>query len=328
MRKLLKLQALMLMLLLLAAITSCKKDDDNGDGGDNPSQTNYRLKESVSTGDEKGSTKDVYSYDNDKLSLIMEYTGSEGNWSENNKTEYSYPSDNSFEELTYMGSEGNWTMSGKEVVTYGNDGWQSDVMYQYTGSDWSMTEKIVYSYTNGKITKEEAFVYYSGQEENEYKYIYNYAGDVPSTVQRYTWTNGDWEDAGKDTLYFSNGKLTKVESKFMQEGLEMTLQQNIEYSGDMITKITMKYGYGGTWLDAGTITFTYDEHNNMIKFEQTSDFYSYSETMTYEEGNSNLALITGEPGYMSFYGIGFASKSFNKINKEMKAAVLSALSQR
>ena len=330
MRKNLKLQALMLALLFLAAITSCKKDDDNGGGGDNPSQTNYRLKESVGTGDGKENTKDTYSYDNDKLSLEMNYTGSEGNWSENRKSEYSYPSDNSFEELIYMSSNGEWLPTFKNVISYGNGGWLSNIGYSYTGSDWSMSSKTVYSYTNDKITKEEAFSYISGQEQNNYKYIYSYVGDVPSTVQRYSWDWADetWQDAGMDTLYFSNGKLTKVESNITQDTIEMTMQQILEYSGDLVTKITMKYGYGGIWIDAGTINFTYDEHNNLIKFEETGDFYNFSETMTYEEGNSNLDLIRGDPGYTGFYGMGFASKSYNKINNAMKAAVLSAISHR
>ncbi len=331
MRKLLKFQTVMLSLLMLAAITSCNKDDDDngGGGGDDPAGTNYRMTESVSTEEGVETYKDVYSYDSDKLSMVMEYNQpTKGDWAEDSKTEVSYPTDNSFELLTSAYSNSSWIPTGKEVVTHQNGVWQSDVYYDNNGADWEMNEKIEYTYSNGKITKEEGFVYYTGQQENEYKYIYSYVGDVPSTIDRYMWAEGNWEGSGKDTLTFSNGKLTMVETNMSMQGVSIIAQSVYEYSGDNVSKITIKYNYGGMWMEIGTISFTYDEHSNMIKLESTGEYMAFSDSFTYEEGNSNWALISGTPGFFSFYGMTYSSKSFQKINKEINKIALSVLSQR
>jgi hypothetical protein len=329
MKKLLRLQSILMLLLFFVAIAGCKKDDDdNGGGGDNPAQTNYRMKEAVYAEENVESSKEVYSYESDKLSQVIEYTQpTKGDWVESEKTEVSYPSDNSFEMLTSNYASGDWNPSEKEVVTHQNGIWQSYLTYDYVGSDWSMTEKIEYTYSNGKITKEEAFVYPAGQEENEYKYIYSYVGDVPSTIDRYMWTDGNWEGSGKDTLTFSNGKLTLVETNMTMEGVSIILQSAYEYSGDNVSKITIKYNYGGMWIDFGSIIFTYDEHGNMISLVGSGQYMNYSDTFTYEEGNSNWALISGTPGFINFYGMGY-SKSFQKVNNQINKIALSVLSQR
>jgi len=329
MKKLLRLQSILMLLLFFVAITGCNKDDDdNGGGGDNPAATNYRMTESVSTEEGVETSKDVYSYESDKLSQVVEYTQpTKGDWAEDSKTVVSYPSDNSFEMVTSDYLNGEWSLSEKEVVTHQNGVWQSDVTYSYMGSDWLMNEKIEYTYSNGKITLEEGFVYPAGEEVNEYKYVYAYDGDVPSTVDRYAWTDGAWESAGKDSLIFSNGKLIAVETNMTMEGMTILVKSEYEYSGDNISKITIKYNYGGMWMDAGAVVFTYDEHGNMIKLEGSGQYMNYSDTYTYEEGSSNWALINGEPGFINFYGMGY-SKSFRKVNNEISKVVKSVLSQR
>jgi len=330
MKKLLRLQSILMLLLFFVAITGCNKDDDDngGGGGDNPAQSNYRMTESVSTEEGVETSKDVYSYESDKLSQVVEYTQpTKGDWVEDNKTVVSYPSDNSFEMVTSDYLNGEWSLSEKEVVTHQSGVWQSDVTYSYLGSDWLMNEKIEYTYSNGKITLEEGFVYPAGEEVNEYKYVYAYAGDVPYTVDRYTWTDGAWENSGKDTLTFSNGKLITVESGISMEGVSIIAKSEYEYSGDNVSKITIKYNYNGIWMDAGEIVFTYDEHGNMIKLEGSGQYMNYSDTYTYEEGSSNWALINGEPGFINFYGMGF-SKSFRKVNNEINKIAYSVLSQR
>ena len=328
MKNLLRLQSILMLLLFFVAITGCNKDDDdNGGGGDNPAQTNYRLKESVSTGDEKESIKDVYSYESDNLSGIMEYTGSEGNWAESEKTEVSYPSDNSFEMITSNYAEGDWNPSEREVVTHQDGAWQTYLTYDYMGANWSLTEKIVYTYSSGKITKEEGFVYPGGQEQNEYKYNYTYVGDVPSAIDRYMWSNENWESIGKDTLTFSNGKLISVQTNMEIEGMPIIMKSEYEYSGDKVSKITVKMKYGEMWVDFETVVFTYDEHGNLTTMSGSGEYFEFSDTFTYEEGNSNWALINGMPGFINYYGMGF-SKSFQKINNEVNKIALSVLSQR
>ncbi len=313
-----KLKSIVLLALLFLAVVSCKKDDNNNGGGDNPSGTNYRMTESISTGE--GSIKDVYSYDSDKLSLVMEYTQStKGDWAEDNKTEYSY-TDNSFEMLTSDYYDGEWELGEKEVITHNNGQWQSDIVYEYNGADWMTDSKVQYTYTNNKLTLEEGFWYDDGAEQKDYKYIYSYVGDTPSTVMRYTWVEGNWLDAGKDTLTFSNGKLANIIYDMSIEGMTYKMKSEFQYAGDVITSIAMSMYMNDVWTSIGTITFTYDSNGNMIKEEATGQYFNSSTTYTYEEGNSNWALIGGDPE-SNFYGAGYILPVMAKSNSEINKIV-------
>ncbi len=320
-----------MLLLFFVAIAGCKKDDeDNGNsgGGDNPAQSNYRLTESVSTEEGVEPSKDVYSYDSDKLSQVIEYTQpSKGDWVEVSKTVVSYPSDNSFEMVTSDYINGEWSLSEKEVITHQNGLWEMDMVYEYNGADWVSESKAVYTYIDNKISKEEGFEYFDGEMENEYKYLYSYVGDTPSAVEKYQWDDGDWLFTGKDTLTFSNGKLAKFESSYLVEGTEILVKYEYSYTGDLASSISISYYMYNMWINAGTISFTYDEHNNMIKMDATGEYLSFVDTFTYEEGSSNWALINGKPGFFYFYGMEYAKLS-GKINNEISKVVKSVLSQR
>ncbi len=314
----------------MATIMSCNKDDDdNGGGGDNPSgQSDYRLTESISSEGGQETTKDVYTYDGEKLAHVMEYkTVAKTEWNQDNKTEVSYSSDNTFEMITSNYSSSDWVPAEKEVVTHQNGFWQTYMVYTHNGAEWVSSKKTDYTYSDGKITLEEGFQYIGEQVENEYKSVYSWIGDVPSSVEKYAWIEGEWQNSGKDTLTFSNGKLSVVETTTSDEGFEIIMKSEYSYTGDNVSSITMSSYYAGNWMEIGTITFSYDEHGNMTKMESSGGYMNFIDTYTYEEGKSNLSLIASNPGLGNFFYYGFVLKSNVNINNRIDEIFSSALSQ-
>ena len=171
-------------------------------------------------------------------------------------------------------------------------------------------------------------MYNDGQTVNDYKSVYSWVGDVPSAVERYTWIEGAWQNNGKDTLTFTNDKLSKVEINMTVEGMEIKAKSEYQYSGDLLSSITMSYYFNGTWMNVGTITFTYDEHDNMIKLESSGQYMNSSNTFTYEEGKSNLTLVSGNAGLADFYYYGISFKSSPNFNTQMEKLFSQVLSQR
>jgi hypothetical protein len=281
----------------------CKKDsdDDNGGGGDNPSGTNYRVKESIDLEDNVETNKDVFTYEGDKLSSVMSYVPQgKTEWETDSKSEVTYPDANSFEIIDSDYSNGNWSLDSKEVVTMANGLWQTDMNYYHNGSDWVSKYKTVYSYNSGKIVKEEEFLFNNGTMENKTKTLYSWVGEVPSDALNYDWEDGNWIPNSKDTLTFSNGKIVELK-QFDYETNQYFIKLEIQYVGDAISAMIISVNMGGgVWTNAGTFSFTYDSNGNLTEQEITSSFLPATRvTYSYEEGKGNLSTFMANTGWFN-----------------------------
>jgi len=296
-----KFYAFALLITGLLFSYGCKKEDggdDNGGGGDNPSGSDYRVKESISSEDNVETDKDVFTYDGEKISSVLSYVSpGKTEWETDSKSEITYPDANSFEMLTSDYNGGNWALAEKEVVTLQDGLWQTDMNYIYSGTDWVPDYKTEYSYNSGKIVKEEEFYYDGGEMMNQTKILYSWAGDAPSTAENYSWEDGDWVLTTKDTLSVTNGKIVEIK-QFDYESGQYFMKMELQYIGDAISSIVFSVSFGGIWTEAGTFLFTYDGNGNLTKQEITGAFAS-STTYTYEEGKGNASLFAPNTGWFN-----------------------------
>lgn len=299
--------ALLIGGLLFSVGCSKDSDDDDDNGGDNPSGTNYRVHESIEYEGNVETSKDVFAYEGEKLSTVTSYEPQgKTEWEMDSKSEISYPDANSFEILSSDYDGGEWELDYKEVVTVQDGLWLTDMEYYYNGSDWISDYKTEYSYNSGKIVKEEEFWFDGGEMFNETKILYSWVGDTPSAAENYEWQEDVWVAVSKDTLIFSNGKISELK-QFDYETSQYFLKMEFQYIGDDVSSIVFSVNFGGIWTNAGTFSFTYDEHGNLTEQEITSSFLDSSRiTHVYEEGIGNVSSFSPNTGW---YDISLPFKS-------------------
>ena len=297
--------------LLVAGIlfsAGCNKDSDD-DNGDTPSgQSDYRVIESISYENNVEDYKAEFTYDGEQLSTVLEYvTFAKDQWSLDAKTEITYSGNNSYEMVYSVYDDGSWELDSRDVINHQDGLWQDHMEYFHDGADWISAYKTDYTYNSGKIVKEEYFEYVDGEPINDMKTIYSWVGDSPSAAEHYSWEIDEWIAETKDTITISDGKVIKVEM-FMYEMNDYVFKMEFQYVGDVVSSIVMYYNLMGTWTNAGSILFTYDEHGNMIEEEITGEF-SYRETYTYEEEKGNISLFYVNTGW---YEMPYIGKSGSK----------------
>ena len=282
----------------------CKKDDggdDNGGGGANPSGTDYRVSESISSEDNVETEKDVFAYEGEKISTVTSYkTQGKTEWETDSKSDVTYPDANSFVTVDSKYSSGNWTLDSKEVVTMQDGLWQTDMEYHYSGTDWITDYKTEYSYNSGKIVKEEEFGYSDGEMFNSGKILYSWIGDTPSAAVDYDWEEDAWIAVSKDTLIFSDEKISEI--IIYNYEIEYSTKMEYQYIGDAVSSIVIYSNFGSGWTNLGTYSFTYDEHGNLTEQELTG-YISSRVTYAYEEGKGNVSMFSENTGWFDYLSI-------------------------
>jgi len=311
-----KIYALGLLATGIVFSTSCKKDEDNGDTP--PTQSHYRVTEMISYENNIVDSKAEFTYNGEKLSVVTDYDIlAKDQWELDSKTEINYHDNNTFEMVYFEYVNENWDIDDKDVVTHQNGIWQEYLEYFYDGADWVLEDKTEYTYNGDKIAKNESFYYVCGQAVNDEKIIYSWVGDAPSTAEYYEWQDEAWVANSKDTIYFSDGKISKVEM-FSYDANDFVFKMEFQYTGDLVNKIEIWSKFMNTWTHEVSILFSYDENGNMTEQETTGE-WGYRETYTYEKEKGNISLFFENTGWMGIPHIGKSGAksnlSFNDIEK-------------
>ena len=192
---------------------------------------------------------------------------------------------------------------GKATVTfnYNSDGLIKSAtdtmnMYGFSGinSDW----ETVFKYDKNGLTKS-AVAKYKGEDANKTVYTIK-KGKI--TASKYYDTQSGKQLISKDKYTYNkkNGKLTKVETKYMEDGSKTTITYHSngkpkKYTSNFITKQTIKFDKHGyptsskIYYDDGdsniiTLINTYDKKGRIKKIESYEDIVydgrSYTETET------------------------------------------------
>ncbi|MFI5171355.1 MAG: T9SS type A sorting domain-containing protein [Chitinophagales bacterium] len=151
------------------------------------------------------------------------------------------------------------------------------IEYNYYEVDYTGTMfprfNIYYTYQQNKVSEKIYENYNSYYDEWTYseKYIYYYEGGLTSTVNEFIfYPDSTWYLNKTENYTYENGLLVKIKSNTETTDFIYNDQHNL----------ILELNYDDTTFDASNIgykkTYKYDEHGNMIYYENGDLFWSYT----------------------------------------------------
>ncbi|MCD4736357.1 MAG: hypothetical protein K8R53_09955 [Bacteroidales bacterium] len=303
-------------LVLIILIAGCKKDDNNDDNN-NPSQSAYRIVEELIYEDGTENLKEVYNYKDNKIHEVITYDyNGKDLWNEDLKEDYSYEGSSviidGYEYVT-----GVWQPSDKKEIEFANGVWSEYTEYNYDGGEYLPVSKSEYNYDSDKLVEMVDYTYVGGNEIPEYKVEYEWGSDGIAFGTTYNYLNNEWQKTTKDSVYYSDGKIVKVESFFYGQNL-VAFKIEYTYDGDkMATATSYVVQYNGTWLESSKNTYTYDENGNLEETVNHVDYFgqkTFRSVYSYDKAAGNFRSIWGAgSGWYSWYPM----PTKNSLNPEL-----------
>lgn len=283
----------LLLFTALLALLSCEKNKNDGQG---PEKDTQRIKEAIYDYEgENGDMRTAFFYEDDKLSLVVEYKkDNQGAWEEDYRGEFTY--------------NGNLA-----TVTW----------YIPSEDSFKPVSKNQYMIENGKITEELNLDLKQDQWIEDWKYTYQYAGENLISWQSYNDNiSGMLEQDGKGEYVYDNGLV--IEYKGFEKNASGNWEQDdretfsysekeitgwIDYdsdgSGNWLASYKCEYTYTGDNITAASY-FDWDNGIGNWEVEPYWEFYLYDNEgyltarnnddgdkvlIEYEEGNGNASLF-------------------------------------
>lgn len=280
-----------IFLLILTIAISCEKDDTS------PIGTGNRLKMKVLYWDNEAVTKTIYTYNNNRVDSIKQYSNSFTENSPdrfNSLIRYTYSGDLAVEyEINYMGNmissskekgyefeNGNIIRCGSQLYSYENG-----VLVEWTNDMGN--QSFIYEYENGKLVRITLYYYTESegalmpQNKYEFTYIDNIVEGRRFFYNRQSefWVLGDRIDK-----YYSNDLCIKMDHYDRNMIETITQIDNYSYNeyGDL-TQVEI-HDFNSDEIYFFYYDYTYDEYDNLIEVETGNKRTTYS----YERGESNI----------------------------------------
>ena len=268
----------------LFCFLGCKKDTSE----EEKNKTAYKLVGSISSNDSLDLYRTVYTYNDDKIILIENYSSSvkDTSWENTSKTEITYPDNTTLNKANYNYYNGSWEENTNEIITYQDGRWQEYTKYNSNGT---IQLKTNYTYNYNKIIKEETLINNGGVMVHYHTNIFTWIDDLPSTSEYRLFLEDSSTYILKDTITLSNGKVIKIETNAYFEKGDFNLKQEFQYVGENVSSIILYTNNSGSWIEGESKLFYYDENGNMI----TRESGLLKTNFSYEENGGNLSFVEG-----------------------------------
>jgi hypothetical protein len=281
------------LIIVFLFILSCEKNksDEPGDV-----ENTQRIKLALYDNEgENNDWKSEYSYEENNLSLVIEYRKDEqGIWTEEYKAEFSYNGTNATA-TWFEYSSGVWEPIDKSEYIIENGLIMQELNFDYEQGQWVQDWKYNYEYNGAQLIAWQS--YYNNDNgiliENE-KGAYEYADDLLTEYLGYEKNgSGDWEFDDRETFSYSGNELSGW------------IDYNLDGSDNWIESYKCDYTYLGDNISTA-MYFNWDDGINNWETESFSEYYSYNSAgyltervdddgyrvnIEYEEGNGNASLF-------------------------------------
>jgi hypothetical protein len=281
----------LLSIVLVATMFSCEEDDSNiiPDNGNSK-----RIKEIIKENDiyVDDLLKTVFTYQDDKLVLMMEYKWGTNDWYEFSKTEFSYIGNEATEiNQYYEVADGQWRTSTKRIYTIENGLITNVLSYSYDKNNWVEDQQYIFEYSNSKLIGSKIYEFGTQYAAEEFIYQNNNIHKILS----YGLNENQTRELGSEGIFtYENNKILNFEETYFDFD-NVWKNQNKEvysYIDERISKITWFYwsSYSDNWEEDYSYDYFYDSDGLLT--EQRKDVYGATRyTYTYEDGEGNAKLF-------------------------------------
>ncbi len=297
-----------LMTIGLFFLSGCKKDSKTK----NNLTISNRISEVSIQIDSSDFSKHKYSYNDNKLVLDLLYIPDEnGGWKVHNKTEIIYINDNLFKKINYYDiGTGNLELNKTENIIYENGLWKEYIKYNANGIE---EEKNIYIYDNGLLIEKKHFIFQDGQYVIKELINPFWIDNLLSYVNIYWFKSDGTQNLIRDTITYSNGEISKIETIDYYDERTFVYKRNFFYTGNMLSSIVTYYNNSGSWTEILSQFYSYDNKGNLIKKEFLDTTKNEQVFYSYEENCGNISFVEGYfTDYFDFY-YPFPTKSGSEI---------------
>jgi hypothetical protein len=283
---------LLIFLLPLLLLVTCKEKDDTNLNSD------YRITETNYYHDDIKDYTVYYDYEDNRITAIRGLDGDEGSrididyW-ENDSAVLIYS--NYIDSETVVSSKKLLKLDGSQVI--------EDIIYSWDESLWDPTWKRNYSYENDYLSEIIEYHDDSGDWNPYWKIFYEYDGSRHLQTTSYDYKNGwqTWEIL--KFTYIGNNVDEVIDYIYNDGSLVDTYKIGFSYENDLMTAQTFYEDDHGSWIDEGSILYTYDSFKNLESYSFPIDGYIYKVEYKYEKGSGNYMQLQGLHEYDYFIGI-------------------------
>lgn len=293
-----KKREILCVLFTFALFLSCNDDDD---GNDN-SPTEYRISEIThvdgserkSEGDSNTESKLVFTYTNEKLTLMTWYDKDDGDeWTDDYKQEFVY-NGNLVTQTDYRKDEMVWTISSKRELTFENDLMTEKLYSYYIDGTQMPSSRDEFSFDGTMFT---GYIRSSGKTALEAykKGDAIYTNNALTKVNIFRFYEDEEEEWQKEQIedFTYNGDLLNefITTRSKGSTFENSNKTVYNYTGNLVSSMDRFTWRNETWELYHTANYLYNSDNYLIEM----NYNDRKDVITYEEGKGNTYNLLVDP---------------------------------
>ncbi len=258
------MKKLIYILICIPFLVSCKKDD-----GSIPAD-HRRIKQiTISNDANVGTTKILYSYDNNLLvnrTVIVKSGSSYDTYDTTVKSNYTYSGD---------------------IVTA--------VSYFGDGSELNLGEKMEYEFTDKRMDRMKYFEYVDDQFMSRYEYFFNFNGELLESFNYYSdfEDNGILNEVSMGEYSYDNLNVTRYRIKDLYNDEYFYNEDFVYENGVMKHWISSEnYRLTNNWNNLDKEIYEYDSENILIKTRlyEWHNSWSFNYSISFQYDQDNLVM--------------------------------------
>ena len=179
-------------------------------------------------------------YAGTNIAAIENYQWINGTKTGMKKEEHSFSNDKETMAIIYTWSNGAWVGSSKEIWEFNGPSAKQTLheKFSWFGNDWALTLQERTVYTGNYATLIENYKWENGVKIGTNKEEHSFSNDKETMAIIYAWADTDWVGSSKEVWNFTSGKQTLHETyEWAGSDWAILTQENTTYTGSNITAI-------------------------------------------------------------------------------------------